>query len=69
MKYLRCFKTQEAFVEELTSNKLPLPRAVYIENKHKMIYGKMLENFILVNAAENAYLGDETGSFVVFKTR
>lgn len=66
MEFLRCYKTQSDFVEDLINNDLPDIRIVYIEDENKTMFGKMLEAFILVNKTENAFLGDDMDSFVVF---
>lgn len=69
MKHIRYFETQSEFVEELINKRIVLPRVVFINETKKFVYGKMLESFIKIDEQEDAYLGDNTNSFIILRTK
>ncbi|MBR6517644.1 MAG: hypothetical protein IKT40_12505 [Bacilli bacterium] len=69
MKHLRFFETEDEYVDELVNDMLADPIVVYIQDEDRVIYGETLENFILIDAKNNVYFGDEPNSFLLLKVK
>ncbi|MBR6517635.1 MAG: hypothetical protein IKT40_12460 [Bacilli bacterium] len=69
MKHLRFFATEDEYVDELVNDMLADPIVVYIQDEDRIIYGETLENFILIDAKNNIYFGDEPNSFLLLKVK
>ena len=69
MKHLRFFATEDEYVDELVNDMLADPIVVYIQDEDRVIYGETMENFILIDAKNNIYFGDEPNSFLLLKVK
>lgn len=69
MVHIRYFETQNEFVDALINGNITLPRVAFMKDTRRIVYGKMIESFIKVDAKNNSFLGDNEDSFIILKTK
>ena len=67
MKYIKLYKTEDAFVEDLFDGTLPLPRVCWAEDTDKYFYGE-ISDFIKVDSKEQTLLGIDEDTFIILNT-